>query len=384
MGIFDERVWHPTSAHPNPFGGKPSEFLDFCTKAAGACPEFCLAETVPISFGFALKMVCGRYIVAKERVDAHLSEDVSEAVVKKHLPSEWVMRKLHPDYGVDVSIEVFERVSTKIPTMGEFLFVQLKSTSNLLESVLKIRERGNVEKAIDAEQGQYFFELDIIKYTVDSDTIDNARLMGPSTPLMLFVVDIKNEEVYYICLTDYYDKILEPRGFDFKKQNSVTINIPKSNRLSDPHSPEAMRFFATRAKLYAMFNLAQFQFRESRYLLDAFSSHEHIDEMADNYKIIDRFARRLRAMPIWGRPTIWQLMRDYRERLDRIISEIESGALEKITDGIRRFLVGDDEGLHELMKFTRLCTLSWEQFSAIGQTFEDLVREWFLPTLQGR
>jgi hypothetical protein len=322
--------------------------------------------------------------MAKERIDAHLSEDASEAIVKQHLPNEWVMRKLHPDYGVDVSIEVFERVNTKIPTMGEFLFVQLKSTKELAESCLKIRERGNVEKSKDSEGGQYFFELDVVKYVVDSDTIDNARLMGPSTPLMLFAVETQTEEVYYICLTDYYDKILEPRDFNFLDQKSVTINIPKSNRLSDPHAHEVLRFFATRAKLYAMFNLAQFQFRESRYLFDAFTSHEHIDALAENYQIIERFARRLRAMPIWDRPTIWQLMRDYRDRLDRIISEIEGDALAKIKKGIDEFLAGDDKGLNELMKFAHLCILSWEQFSAIGQTFEDLVREWFLPTFAGQ
>jgi hypothetical protein len=225
--------------------------------------------------------------------------------------------------------------------------------------MFKIRERGNVEKATDSEQGKYFFELDVVKYVVDADTIDNARLMGPSTPLMLFVVEIQTREVYYICLSDYYDKILEPRGFNFS-QKSITINIPKSNCLSDQHAHEVMRFFATRAKLYAMFNLAQFQFRETRYLLDAFTSHEHIDALAENYQIIERFARRLRAMPIWDRPTIWQLMRDYRHRLDRIISEIEGDALAKIKKGIDEFLAGDDKGLNELMKFAYLCTLSWE------------------------
>ena len=59
--------------------------------------------------------------MAKERSDTHLSEDASEAVIKSFLPAEWVIRKLHPDYGVDVTIEVFERISGKIPTMGEFL-----------------------------------------------------------------------------------------------------------------------------------------------------------------------------------------------------------------------------------------------------------------------
>ena len=43
-----------------------------------------------------------------------------------------------------------------------------------------------------------------------------------------------------------------------------------------------------------------------------------------------------------------------------------------------------DEAIQPLFSFSRLCGLSWEQFSAIGQTFEDLVREWFLPSYVGQ
>jgi len=67
--------------------------------------------------------------MAKRRVDNHLKEDASELLISKFLPEEWVIRKLHPDYGVDVSIEVFKREGQQIPTLGEFLFVQLKSTT---------------------------------------------------------------------------------------------------------------------------------------------------------------------------------------------------------------------------------------------------------------
>lgn len=101
-------------------------------------------------------------------------------------------------------------------------------------------------------------------------------------------------------------------------------------------------------------------------------------------RIIERFVRRLRAMPVWERPTIWVLIRDYKDRLDQILSKIDAGALEKFQNGIKAFLAGDDDGLTPLMQFTHLCTLSWKQFSAIGQTFEDLVREWFLQTFVGQ
>lgn len=322
--------------------------------------------------------------MAKNRGETHLKEDDSEGLVKSLLPSEWVIRKLHPDYGVDVTIEVFERQANGIPTMGEFLFVQLKATASAKRKVEPIRVRGNVEKALDTQSGRVEYELDAVTFVVDVDTIDNARLMGPSTPLMLFVCDLKDREVYFVCLTDYYDKVLEPRGISLSKQSSVTIVIPASNRLSSAHSVEQMRFFAARAKLYAMFNLAQFQFREIRHILPNFSNHEHLADIDSNFALIERFARRLRAMPIWDRELPWGLLPHYRDRLNLILKNIDANALALIKGGVEAFMHGNDQAIAPLFEFHSLCSTSWEQFSAIGQTFEDLVREWFLPTFVGQ
>ena len=136
--------------------------------------------------------------VSKQRGETHLKEDDSERLVKSLLPAEWVIRKLHPDYGVDVTIEVFERQEKGIPTMGEFLFVQLKGTTDLKRKVEPIRVRGNAEKRHDRQEGKVEYELDAVTFVVDTDTIDNARLMGPSTPLMLFVCELNDREVYLV------------------------------------------------------------------------------------------------------------------------------------------------------------------------------------------
>ncbi len=322
--------------------------------------------------------------MAKERGETHLKEEDSEGLVASLLPPEWVIRKLHPDYGVDLTVEVFERQENGIPTMGEFLFVQLKSTSVLKKGIESIKTRENVEKALDLQQGDAAYDLDVVTFQIDIYTIDNSRLMGPSTPLMLFLCDLEGREVYFVCLTDYYDKILEPRGLSLADQDSVTIVIPASNKLSTPHSVQVMRFFAARAKLYAMFNLAQFQFREMRYLLPAFSNHENLSEIDESYAIIERFSRRLRGMPIWDRDLPWALLPHYRDRLDLIIKNIDADAISIIKLGIEEFMKGNDQAITPLFEFDSLCSMSWEQFSAIGQTFEDIVREWFLPTYVGQ
>ena len=133
-----------------------------------------------------------------------------------------------------------------------------------------------------------------------------------------------------------------------------------------------------------MFNLAQFQYREARWILQDLASHEQVEKLSDNFAMIDRFARRLRAMPVWERDIPWQLMRGYRDRLDLIIKNIDADTLGLIMRGSDAFLKGDDKALTPLIQFHHLCSVSWEQFSAIGQTFEDIVREWFLPTWMGQ
>ena len=322
--------------------------------------------------------------MAKKRIDNHLKEISSEELVASLLPKEWVIRKLHPDYGVDVSIEVFERRNGVIPTMGEFLYVQLKATDRVKRSSVKILSRGNVEKTLDDQKGKPEFELEVVKFTVDSDTIDNARLMGPSTPLLLFVCDLKSAEVYFVCLTDYYDKIIEPRSKNLEKQDSFTLNIPASNRLTAKTASQVMRFYAARAKLYAMFNLAQFQYREIRYIFPELADYAFYNKFDENISLVRRFASRLRSMPIWDRELPWALIPQYTDRLDLILQRTSKDGVEEIKKSVSGFLGGADDAIGGLFSFAELVQISWEQFSAIGRTFEDIVREWFLPTFMGQ
>ena len=46
----------------------------------------------------------------KRRVTQHIMEDESLKLVQKILPKEWVIRDYKPDYGIDISIELFEPV----------------------------------------------------------------------------------------------------------------------------------------------------------------------------------------------------------------------------------------------------------------------------------
>jgi hypothetical protein len=230
--------------------------------------------------------------MAKKRGETHLMEDASEIIIGKLLPEPWVIRKLHPDYGVDYTIEVFEKSGTSFPTMGEFLYVQAKSIASTEKKVIQLASRMNVEKLTSSSDGKAEMELDVIKYQLDCDTIDNARLMGPAAPLLLFLVDLALEEVYYICITDYYDKIIEPSGVKLGGQASVLVNIPYGNRLTKQGSADVMRFFACRAKLYGLISLANYQHREVQFLVGNIRAERDIKCIALSLLVLRRFALR--------------------------------------------------------------------------------------------
>jgi hypothetical protein len=325
--------------------------------------------------------------MAKKRGETHLMENASEIIIGKLLPEPWVIRKLHPDYGVDYTIEVFEPFGTSFPTMGEFLYVQAKSITSTEKKVVKVAPRMNVEKHTPLKDDEAELEVDVIKYQIDSDTIDNARLMGPATPLLLFLVDLALEEVFYVCLTDYYDKIIEPSGVRLDGQASVLINIPYANRLTKNDSADVMRFFACRAKLYGCISLANYQNREVEVLAEEIAAEHDVKRIILSLLILRRFSLRLRAMPLWERVTIWRLVGELKDILDEVIETLDETKLLEIATVIKSGFHEEAhirEKKHKAWIIVSRFSVAWKQFSGLGNVFEDLVREWLLPSYIGQ
>ncbi|WP_415528757.1 DUF4365 domain-containing protein [Gluconacetobacter sp.] len=325
--------------------------------------------------------------MAKQRSDTHLQEASSEDIVRSHIPEEWCIRKLHPDYGVDLSIEVFERKNDGIPTMGEFLYIQLKSTKKLRRKSVTLRERLNVEKfplshrSITGSSDERY-ELDVVSYSIDIDTLDNARLMSASTPLMLFLVDSIQKDVYFICLTDYYEKILLPKNLDFSTRSSVTIYIPVSNRLSDS-TIDFLRLYASRAKLYSMFNICKYQYNEMNSLqyhfIETFNERE-LSILEADINIIRRFSQRAASLPIWERAHLWPHLMHARRTLEATILELEKNTIEVIKAEMPNGnIISADHS-----KLLQHCSYSWKLLANLGNVFEDICREWLIPTILGQ
>ena len=82
----------------------------------------------------------------KQRVRQHIMEDESYEVIKRYIPNNWVIREFNrPDYGIDLVIELFEKIDEQISeTLGEFIFVQVKSVEKLERKIEKIYPVDNV------------------------------------------------------------------------------------------------------------------------------------------------------------------------------------------------------------------------------------------------
>src|SRR5690349_21107358 len=87
----------------------------------------------------------------KKRSEHHLIDAEGERLLRKRLPRHWVLREYRPDYGLDFALEVFARPKSDgnaatYETLGEHIFIQLKTVLSAKTSSLKVYGRPNVEK----------------------------------------------------------------------------------------------------------------------------------------------------------------------------------------------------------------------------------------------
>lgn len=100
-----------------------------------------------------------------ERTRNHIIEDESENILKMLIPSEWVLRKLSPDYGIDYMVEIFKQNKAT----GAHFFLQLKGTD-------KRSIKGVISFQLSKKHIDYYAKL--------------------SLPLLLVYVSVKTGDVW--------------------------------------------------------------------------------------------------------------------------------------------------------------------------------------------
>jgi Domain of unknown function (DUF4365) len=310
----------------------------------------------------------------KQRVFQHIMEDESYQIIKRYIPKEWVIREFNkPDYGIDIVIELFDKINEEVSeTLGEFIYVQVKSVKTITVANENICNVDNVAKGTWKEDKSEYIKLDVIKYVFETDSIYTIQSLGASVSVLLFIVDISTEDVYFICINDYIDKIILPKNPNYSKQSSITITIPVLNKLQNTNiSNKALKFYGKRAKLLSAFSKFAYQKNEIAYAFGFkyFPVLTYRDEL-EKEKIYDKeevttmliyFITQIEDLDIWNHSE-WTVLLEVKKDLLKIKLILQGDRNE--WDSIRDKVI-----------------VLWHQLTNLGTMYEEICREWFLPKM---
>ena len=311
----------------------------------------------------------------KRRPMQHIMEEQSSLIIRKKLPEEWVLHRYAPDYGIDFVVETFEYINeehTVAETLGEFFFVQLKSVQAAKAERILVKSRYNVEKSYEYGRDTSA-EIEVIKYTIEINEIHTVMSMGTAVPTVLLLVDLSTEDVYFLCLNDYIEKILLPDRKKLQNKAAVTIYIPKSNQIDLPKCQTHLSLLARRSKLFGAFNKFNYQRKELSY--------------DTSPELILHFISIIKEYDFWETKVKWPAMEGMYTKLLEIESflqatdETRKSILQKL--GIPdEFWDDDPESMLEIY-IEHNALPFWDKLCNLGNIYEEICKEWFLPTFFG-
>jgi len=316
----------------------------------------------------------------KKRPVQHVIGERGVEIVKKCFPKEWVVREYTPDYGIDLSVELFSPCENSFITNGEHIFFQVKATTELQQRRMTVSERKNVE--LEYKKGKEMAgEIGVISFSLDTALLMLVEAMGSAVPVVLTVVDIEKEEVFFVCLNDYIEKVLVPEEPDYGEKKEKTIYIPVRNRLDKHEGIEIIKWYAKRPKLYALFNKINYQAKELEY--------------CGQFEIVHRikhFLYLLNRSDAWSARTYFPLMDYLKTEMDYYFEHGTTQGTERTLKSLVEEGVDIDEEEYEatycvgkvsLRESTLVQELHllWDRLASMGDVFEDVIKEYFLPTM---
>lgn len=317
----------------------------------------------------------------KKRSQSQITGELGVNFLRKILPNEWVLREYTPDYGIDISVEIFEKYKKNYITTGEHIYFQVKGTYNLEVGKLKVFKRMNVEKGLIEKE--LYKEIEVVKFPLETSLLATVERMGSAVPVILIIVDLHNEESYFICLNDYIEKFIVPNTPNYTDQKKLTINIPLHNKIRSSEDVLPISWYSKRAKLFALFSKVNYQNYELNYFNDNTLKEDIIHFMniilrsdawsASNYfyalkNVKNDFEYFLKTGNTqWANQTIIE-MQKRGEDVDEEVWETNN------TSGLLSYRDAQNAiGLRHM----------WNKLCNCGNILEDLAKEWFLPTYIG-
>jgi hypothetical protein len=322
---------------------------------------------------------------SKQRTDQHIIDAEAQDLLRGILPKHWVLREYRPDYGLDFALEVFgeipagggQRVNRGFETLGEHVFLQLKGARKAERASLEIYSRTNVEKAAHAENRQDLVrEIETLPFSIETPELVTVQRMGAALPVLLIRADLETRKCYFVCLNDYIDKILIPQEGDYTTKATRTIHVPCSNDLAHPQlGITALRWYAKRAKLFAAFQKFIYQQAELSYAADR----------EDLTRLAKHFASLLVNYDFWEDTPMWGIISYYGKALRRFLAEGSPRLTQVNEEGLAQASHGSEEARREMTAYLADQEISnlWRCLAILPRNYEEVCREWFLPTSLG-
>ena len=317
---------------------------------------------------------------AKKQSEQHLIDADGQKLLREQLPRHWVLREYRPDYGIDYSLEIFappqeERGQVTYETLGEHIFIQLKTVQTIETKSLKLYGRFNVEKRREElKKNDLIGELETARFSLETSELVTVERMGVSIPVLLVIADLAKSRCFFVCLNDYIDKILVPHHGDYRTSDHRTIHVPVLNELGSSEPAQiALRWYAKRPKLYAAFQRFVFQAAELGYELNT----------PEGPSMAKYFATRIAAYDFWDDTEMWGIIAYYGAAVRRFLDTGSPGIMKYDEKTILVDVAkGDQERANEIraqLRSEEILEL-WRLLSVLPRNYEDFCREWLLPT----
>lgn len=195
-----------------------------------------------------------------------------------------------------------------------------------------------------------------------------VQAMGPAVPVLLILIDTSLNRAFFICLNDYVDKVLLATDPFFATKESRVIHVPLTNEILCTESHlMPLRAYGKRAKMYAAFTRFSYQRKEIEKIFKAITYfHEKVlcEQIVETVKA---FALATLHQDIWHFYECWRPVMWSHKELDELLVEIDKGI-----------------DPSDVVLFLQSCQQIWQRLDNLANIYEDLVREWFMPTFLSR
>lgn len=337
----------------------------------------------------------------KRRVRQHIMEDRSMRIVRDRLPDHWVVRDYRPDYGIDLLIELFALVDAdrdEAATLGETLFVQVKSAEVVTPGTVRVHSRRNVEKGPLREDRSRGTDMEVVRLRLETSELLTVQAMGAAVPVLLFLVELSTGRIYWVCLNDLIEKVILPLDPSYAERGSRTIHIPARNCIvpGNALSLRPLETYAKRAKLYAAFAKFAYQRHELERLASAYDAAPSRSAKAGTLRELMDLARHFLALILrydfWTRMPEWKPMgwarvelRTLHDLLERQSEQVDAGVLRRYLARQPWFPLREDHvlslsNMDVAGHFASHLLAVWGRLDNLARMYEEVGREWFLPT----